>query len=91
MQRNKSVDIVNISKSKVSIGSLIDYLDIGMFEEYRVIVNLKKCLFKNDYIRFDFDSDEKFKDFVENNEDLIVNSMWSDFKGDTCMLCICVK
>lgn len=91
MQRNKSIDFIQLEKSKVEIDSLIDYIDLGMFEEYRVIVRLKKGLFKKEYIAYDFDSDDKFKDFVATNSGLIVCSMCSTFKNDTCVLSIAVK
>lgn len=91
MQRNKSIDVVNIEKSKIELDSLIDYIDLDMFEEYRVIVRVNKSLLKKEYITYDFDSYDKFKNFVATNSDVIVCSMWSDFKDDTCMLSVVVK
>lgn len=91
MLRNKSLDVINLEKSKVDIDSLVDYIDLHLFDEYQVIVKNKRSFFKNKYVRHYFTSRDGFTNFVGDNDELKVCSICSEFNNDTCILSIWVK
>ena len=91
MQRNKSLDSLDLSKSSINIDSLVDYLDLGMFDEYQVILKVKHGIYNYDYVVNSFISQNDFEDFVRENDHLIVYHIASMFNGDNCALRLYVK
>ena len=91
MERNKSVDSIYFTTKKVKADSLIDYLDLGMFNEYQVDLIVKRGLFKKDYVTHKFVTSEEFVSFIRTNSDLIICAMVSTFKNDDTILNILVK
>lgn len=91
MQRNKSLDSLDLSKSIINIDSLVDYLDLGMFEEYQVLIKVKRGVLNYDYVVHNFIFQNDFEDFVRENDNLIVYHIASVFNGDNCAMRLYVK
>ena len=91
MNRNKCFDCIDFERSEIEIDSLIDYIELDLFEQYEIVLIAKKGLFNKSYIVHNFSSCSAFTEFISRNSDLIVCSISSVYCNDDSVLRIYVK